>query len=368
MHFASSGPDALVLVEQEPFDVVVSDMRMPEMDGAALLAEVQKKNPGSVRIILSGQADEESVTRAYACAHHYLGKPCEPEHLQRVIEGFLHLRDVLDSPTLRELVGTSADLPMNPTIYAKLVEAMGNEEVSIPQLASIVEHDAGLASQILRLANSGFFALRRPATTVSTAINFVGAKTLRYLVLQAEVFGHARDVGDMGHFSLDALQQHSVLVGHIAQDLVNGPDLKSQAFLAGLIHDVGKLVLLVRATDAYREVLQKAHRGRSLLELERETLGATHAEVGAYVLGLWGLPPVLLEPLARHHDPGELEGDEIGLTHALYLANLIAHKAVDDDPNATEPYPAWIAQVGLEERMDDILENARTALETTAAV
>src|SRR5262249_19689406 len=157
MTFADSGAVALERMQERPYDVIVSDLRMPGMDGAKLLEIVSGRWPETVRIVLSGSAELEQTIRLVPFAHQDLSKPCQPHHLENVIDRCLLLHDLLGQSSLRSLVGRIRALPTLPRIYAALQAIIQDDNVTVAEVAKLVADDPALAARVLQIVNSAFF-------------------------------------------------------------------------------------------------------------------------------------------------------------------------------------------------------------------
>jgi YesN/AraC family two-component response regulator len=145
IELASGGPEALETMAQAPFDVVITDMRMPGMDGAQLLDLVKARFPRTVRIILSGQSDRETILRSVGPSHQYLSKPCDVDELkQRLIRAFA-LRDMLDGPQLKEVISRLKTVPSLPALYVAVTEALQSPETSIAKIGNLIAQDMACA-------------------------------------------------------------------------------------------------------------------------------------------------------------------------------------------------------------------------------
>ena len=301
LHFAVSGPDALELLASRPIDVVVTDMRMPGMDGAALLHEVSARHPDTVRIVLSGHSDSDSALRAMTAAHQYLSKPCDRATLVTTVERALELRSRMKNDRLREVLHRIGTLPPVPQTYASIVRILNSPDSSLDQIQDVVRRDSVLAGKVLHLANSSYFGRSGSMTNLGAAVGLLGTKMLRNLVLTAEL---AKDLGsippDVG-LSVEALQEHSLAVAGIASRLEPGAAWSEDAYLAGLLHDTGLLVLASRLPEEFRRVEEECRRtGSPRLEVERRVLGCHHGDVGAYLFSLGGLPAVIVQAVSAH--------------------------------------------------------------------
>lgn len=334
MVFACGGPAALDQLQSGSFDVIVTDMRMPRIDGAELLRHVAENYPQMVRIILSGHSELEAVLRVVAVAHQFLTKPCQPEVLKGAVERACALQNLLASPGLRGLVGRLGALPSRPSEYESLLRLLDDPNASIHDLARIVQRDVAMYARCLQLVNSAFFGLSQRVTTIEQAISYLGLRMLKSLVFSTSAFSVFKVDQRLESLCYHDLSTHALNTAKIATRLVPDRGLADDAFMCGMLHDVGVLVFATRIPDAYLEILDRAkHEGRSVFAVERDALGCGHAEVGAYLLGAWGLPYAVVEAVARHHTPGETTSRGIDLVGATHVADALAHELDDPDPD-----------------------------------
>ena len=327
MTFVTSGEDALKALEQAPFDVVVSDMRMPGMDGAQLMGKVRQRHPQIVRIVLSGHSDQEMIYQSIAATHQYLAKPCATEVLKATVMRACALRELLGDDSLRRLVTGMQQIPSQPTLYAEIRREAEAKTASIGTIAAIISKDMGMTAKILQLVNSAYFGLRSIVSTSEQAVNLLGLDTVQALVLTVHVFSQFASTQG-SRFSMDRLWEASTETGSLARAIAKveqAPALViDQAYTAGLLHDVGILVFAANILKQYDAMLKTAHdQGVELWEVERLELGTTHAEVGAYLLGLWGLDDPIVEAVAFHHHPSDCVGDTFSPLTAVHVANVL---------------------------------------------
>lgn len=356
MRFAEGGEAALAMIAAEHFDVVVCDMRMPKVSGAVVLGEVKLRHPEATRIVLSGHSEVESVLRTVPVAHQFLSKPCEPELLVRVIERALELRRLVEAPRLRALIGGVDALPSTPTSYVKLLELLARPQVGAKEIAQIIEGEPGMTAKVLQLVNSSFFALSREVVDVGEGVALLGTETIRALVLIAGAFAFAESLEPS---FVEAQRRHALAVGALARRIVLDPSHRERAFAAGLLHDLGRLLLWVRRPGELERTEEAARAaGVSLAETERQVLGVTHADVGAVLLRTWGLPFDVVEATALHHGP--LPEDASPSLVAVYVAN---HLVAPAQQRALEPLDLeGLRRLGLERHLP-----AWQALATEAA-
>ena len=258
MMFASSGMEALALIEREPVDAIVSDMRMPGMTGAELLGRVKKGWPSTARIILSGQADQESVIAVLRSAQQFLAKPCEAAVLIGAVDGVLRVQRSLADPKLRELIGGVATLPTLPTVYHDLVAALDAPEVDLPALGTILASDPGTSAELLKLVNSAFFGLPREVSSVESAVSLLGLENIQALVLTGSAFrisNSPEGIVDVEGMRSSALRR-AAIARSIAQAEGWTPQERGLAVLSCMLRDVGGLVLAEGYPDAAQRLTE----------------------------------------------------------------------------------------------------------------
>ena len=304
--FAGSGAEALDLLAAEPFDVVVTDMRMPVMDGAALLERVHALHPDTVRLILSGQMEAEAALRASRHAHQFLAKPSNAETIYALVRSTSRLRELMDSKVFRRAVGRVDQLPRIPEVYQALRVELDKPETALRRVAEIIERDPALVATLLKLASSAFFAGQRRVSSLMDAVTRLGIG-----MIQGVALATALDTDDrsLDRFELRHLHDRSLVVAMTARMLAPVPAVGDVAFTAALLADTGTIVLARGVPDECAPVWERAAaEGRPHHELERELWGVDHAAAGAYLLALWGLPDAIVEAVARHHAPAGIGG------------------------------------------------------------
>jgi HD-like signal output (HDOD) protein len=311
-------------MEQETFDIVVTDMRMPVMTGAQLLEEVKRRYPECSRIILSGQADPDTIMRAVDPTHQYLAKPCNTSELKKRLVRAFAVRG-LKNPELQAVVSGLEALPSLPALYMEVTSELENREPSIARIARLISEDMAMTAKMLQLVNSAFFGLRSRVSDPIQAVQMLGLDTLRALLLETHVLEKFRsDI--LGQPEITYLWKHSFAVARFAKGIAAFEKADRQmiddCFTAGLLHDSGKLILSSAMGNKYKTVLDLVRKdARTLIDAEAEVLGCNHAEVAAYLLGLWGLPESVIEGVAQHHDP--MGSDQTG-----FSTGLATHAAV----------------------------------------
>ena len=296
LSFAVGGGAALEMLDRQMFDVVVSDMTMPYVDGVAVLKYTHATHPETVRIGLSSESGEDLALRAATVAHQSLTKPLTPDELERTLHRALKLRALIADPIMRAAIGGLSELPALPQTYSRLMAVLDDPRSGMLDVARIVEGDVAATAQILHLVNSAFFGFGHPVKTILQAVQLLGVDLVKGLVLSTS-FVSGSMTPEMSR-ACEELQTHSVQVAHVASSIAK-PAWRRDALTAGLLHDIG---WLVQIHCGPRTVLKTMGRRFSTLAAEPED-GGLHAALGAYLLGLWGLSLDVIDAVAMHHHP-----------------------------------------------------------------
>lgn len=331
--FAVGAENALEEMKKAPVDVVVSDMCMPRMDGAALLAKVKADYPTTARLVLSGHAERELILRALPVAHQYLSKPCEVTTLRVAIERTCELHRLLEDDAIRRAIGQLERLPSGSQTYAALTEVASDPRAGIADVAAIVQRDPAMSVKVLQLVNSAYFGCAQRVVSIQDALRYLGIELVKGLSLTAHVFDMLEMKAVPG-FSVEKLQSHSILTARIAKRLIDDPRRGEEAFTAALVHDVGKMIIATGLPEQFGQIVREVHEtGKPFHDVEKEIVGVTHAEVGAYLLGVWGLPFSIVESVAFHHRPGSVSPGPCDVIAAVHAADALVEAAETE----TEP-------------------------------
>lgn len=365
MQFVQSGKEALEIMAREPIDVLVSDMRMPEMDGAELLQIAQGLYPDVVRIILSGHAELEAAMRALTVAHQFLSKPCEPGLLENIVERAYDLQSLINDQTVKEIVGRIEKLPSLPRIHSELMLTMSSKNVSNEEVTQILKKDMAICAKTLQVVNSAYFRLPRTISRMEEAVVFLGFDTIMQIVLAVEVFQYSESRLHPT-MSLEVLQSHALLVASLASSFFTEKQDKGDAFTAGLLHDIGWLVLAAEMPDYIDNVLSemKANQSWTMYEAEQHVYGATHAEIGGYLIGLWGLPYPIVEAVSNHHKPTRVDLEKFSILSATHIADGLVNGelfvGVENSRRNTSTIDLEYCKIiGVEEKLPEWQELAR---------
>jgi HD-like signal output (HDOD) protein len=345
---AASSAAALSTLAQARFDAIVSDIGTPAMDGPQLLAQVRDRHPNVVRLCLSDTVDDDAFLRAVPVTHQILGKPCNAENLCEVLERICSLRDILQHPTIHQLIDKLKALPATSQTFQALSEAIAQPNAHAADIARIVSNDTALSVRILQLANSAFYRRGAPATSIQAAISYAGLEMIKSLALSACVFS-ALDASPAAIKRLQDLQGRSLRRAHFARMLLRESRHADEAFAAALLLDIGQVVLALNAPEKFEQMIELARStGRACHEVEAEVFGVSHPEVGAYLLGLWGLPLDLIEAVAYHHTPSRVQHAHTSVLAAVHVADAVVDATADRPAKLLDRLDAsFVARTGV---------------------
>jgi len=348
----ADGEAALKLLQQSTFDVVVSDLEMPGINGIKLLTEVQKLQPQCSRILISGYSDQAAAADALNCTHLFMPKPFDLKTLKATLARISSLDAYLKDDKLRGLAGRMRVLPSFPRLYLEVIKEIESHSSSIQGIAEIVAKDPGITTKILQVANSAAFGRAERIQDPVEAVQHLGMTTVRSLVLSTQVYCNFAP-GRLQSFSAEELWGHLMKCGDLARTIMRreGAEIAEteDAFTAGMLHDMGKLMLADSLPDQFAKALTLAtEKGIPLIDAEQEIFGATHAGLASYLLGLWGLPAAIVEAVAFHHTPQRSDLRKFSTLTAVHVANAFSSKERSGHLNLD-----YLTEIGVADRLDD---------------
>lgn len=368
MQFVTGAEAALAALEARRFDVIISDFGGKAYDGIGLLKSVRERWPAVVRLLLDGQASQENVMKALPVVHQLLARPFDLGSLGNLVNRTVILQAHLYSNGVVAALGSLKSLPAVPRLYQQLTQELASGQATPKSVATIIEQDMSMTLRLLQLVNSAFFGLARRITHIREAVTYLGFEPIRNLVASAELFRAMSKICAPAGFSLDEVQQHSQKVGITAASLLADRELARTAYCAGVLHDVGKVVLAVSMPEAYSRAAELARRlGIRHHDAEQQVFACSHAEIGARVLALWGLPQTLVEAVAFHHQPGALDDRQFSIAGAVHVADALEHGRLEG-LSPSNPGPAlsridqdWIEAIGSRGALDGWIANLSAA-------
>ncbi len=362
MTFVGSASDALERIEQQAFDAVVTDLRLALINGAQLLNEVMQRQPKVLRFVLSDLSDRQATMKCVGTAHQFISKPCDPQVLAAALERALAYESWLPGEKVRSLLAQLHKLPSPPQLYFEVVKALQSPDASLETVGALIARDPAMTAKILQLVNSAVFGLKRTVASPAEAVMYLGIDTTKSVILLAHSFSYFDQVKD-ADFSVENLWRHSIRTGNFARWIAGLERLDKErveeSYTAGMLHDLGKLALAANLPQQYSEAaMLAASRNVPLWEAEEEVLGANHAELGASMLAIWGLPVAIIEAVALHHHPARFLSQAFCPLTAVHAANAIEH-AESSGANNLPVDADYLAQLGLDQRLPIWWEHCR---------
>jgi len=326
--FMDNGEDALAYLEDNEVQLIISDIRMPSMNGFDLLKKVKEKYPLTLRVALSGYTDSKKIYKALEenIAKMYMFKPWDNKELVNIIDQMMELEDVLKDKELLDLINNINDLPTVPQLYLD-IKRLIQEEADVEDIAKKIEEDPPITSRILRVANSAFYGAK--TGSIAQAIMYIGLINVKNIVLSNGVFDAARS----HNTNVKILWEHATVTNKITnliyQDFMNKkiPNIFASA---GLLHDIGKVIMFTHYSETYDDLLREAvENKKTIVDLEKERYEVTHQELGGYLLNWWEIPLPIVETALYHHIPMDPRVINRELVSIVHLANYYSWLAVD---------------------------------------
>ncbi|MGH8256791.1 MAG: HDOD domain-containing protein, partial [Steroidobacteraceae bacterium] len=321
--FVPDAEAALAELSRGEFEAIISELQLPKTDGAQLLARVRELHPDVVRLCLSDGLDEELFLRAVPVTHQFLSKPCHADSVREIVERACSVGSILHNESIRQLISKLQTLPATPQTFEALSAAIALPTAHAAAISDIVSADRALCVKTLQIVNSALFRRTGTIKSIQAAVSYVGLEMLKSLALSACVF-HALDASPTTSKLLADLQARSIRKARFAHMLLEGSHGADEAFTAALLLDVGEAVLALSAPAQFERMAALARaRDAAWHEVEPECFGVAHPEVGACLLGLWGLPLELIEAVAHHHCPSRVQHAQTRVLAAVHVADAI---------------------------------------------
>ncbi len=334
---AASGKEGVQILQSKAFDVVVSDLTMPGMDGVHFLGHVVRTQPDAARIIISGYLDRLKIAQCLFVGHRYFNKPCDTKTLAALLLKLASFRDMVSNQKVRRVIGGLGSLPGPPDTYIKLEEVLNSAYSSVNDVAAVVEQDMGVTAKLLQIVNSAQFGIARQIVSPTEAVQLVGVEVVRGLVLGLQAFSVYKSNPAKKAPPSD-LWDHSLRIALTARRLAQSHGLSHEncekAFLGGLLHDIGKIVIMANAPEDHNDVVTFARNYKTPMhEAETRRFGAHHGQIGAYLLALWGIQDNVVRLVEHHHSLESFPETED------FAPLVMIHAAHAIESTADNPYP-----------------------------
>jgi HD-like signal output (HDOD) protein len=330
----TSAAEALASLEKELVDVIITDLYMPGIDGAALLEEVRSRYPTVLRFVLSGEAKPGVMVQAARLSHQYLSKPCETALLHKTIVETVARMGAIKNPEVSKTITHLEGVPSRQASLAEFLRLLSDNSVSLDAIATSLKKDPGLSARLLKVANSPYFGHSGAIESLDDAIGLLGMDMIVSMAATHKLFAVTPPPA-ASNLQLDALWTHCVyvssLVRHLGYKLKVSQAVMREAGTAALLHDIGKLVLAHAAPSAFAAAYTRAQAEHMPgWQAEYFIFGNHHAEIGGCLLKLWGLPVSVVEAVSMHHTPHNATEDRVGPVTLLHIADTLAHAGSDD--------------------------------------
>ncbi len=374
-YFACSAKDAIDLLNSTDIDIVITDMRMPGVDGVEFLKQIQAQYPDKIRIIITGQMDIDDMVVATGVAHQMIAKPLDPNKLIALITDLVS-QELLQNAAISKALNAIVNLPTIPEIYFQIDELLAKPDPDIARVADLIHHDLGLTAKILQVVNSGFFGLQTRVSNIVTAINYIGINVVKSIIMHQHLFSTNYFKRDL-YSNVNLIANHSLCVASLARKICqefkyNARTVES-CFILGILHDIGRLSML--AIEGYAGFISensnwKSSNSESLDLVELEKFDINHSTAGAYLVGIWGLPKEYIDIIKFHHTPEHYSGILKNEIAVIYLAEFLSKKRIRNIVQSTKPNEEfeavdiltginkdYIIQENLVEKLNKLIRN-----------
>lgn len=324
--FAETAERALQILANNKIDIVFSSPNIIMSTGSNVLNEIKRLFPEVIRFALASSLDNQQVVQVSPLVHQFIYPPYTTENFKDRIERTLNFQKILKNDKIEELIKNTTNLPTLPEIYIQIEQEVAKPDFSINKIANLIAKDINLTAKILQIVNSAYFGLQREISSINFALTYLGVNIIKSLIFYIHLFSNFKVTSENKKY-LERFWQHSLVVAsnsyHLANKYLNEKFEIDSAYTAGVLHDVGKFVLLNTYTYPQNVILLAEQKTFDNLEAEYEIYECTHAEIGAYLLGLWGFPPQIVEAVAYHHQPSSMNKNQLNFATIIHLADFL---------------------------------------------
>ena len=327
VHFSNSQADALCVLSQVDFDLLFVDLSAGPLAGIQFLGQVWQRHPQIIRFLLGPSYDSDVMLTCVMGGHQFIQKPLSVSSVRASLDRAQMMDRMLQDKAVQSVVSRIRTFPSRPTIYVEVMKELRSPNASAITVGEIVSKDLAISTKLIQVINTAPFGLLQPVTTPADAVLMLGMEITASLVLGIEAFARLDHIKPL-YFSIDQVWRHCQTVAvtskKIAELFSSDREVAHDAFTSGLLHDLGKVALAMNLEEQFQSTFALAQQRKIRgWQAEREILGATHAEAGAYLLSLWGLPASIVEAVGMHHCPSSRLDRDFSAATAVHLANTL---------------------------------------------
>lgn len=323
-YFTQTIDEAFSIIKKNEINIIICDLNIPQINGIDFLEVLKDDFPSIIRIVLFDHENQiELLLKSVVSAHKFISKPIDSEKFYKIITQTLMLNSFLIEENVLKVLNQIESFPSLPQTYIEIEEELNREDFSIKNISDIVHKDMAIATRILQIVNSPLLGLARVITDIQQAVSLLGMTMLKSLILYTQIFRSFE-----GNMRVENIQreiwEHSLKVANTSKLLVanfgNRNDIET-AFISGLLHDVGKIIIINNEKFVFDILELMKSENIEYNEAEYKILGTTHAEIGAYLLSLWGLPSIIVDSVKNHHKISKIDNNIISVQSAVFIAN-----------------------------------------------
>jgi putative nucleotidyltransferase with HDIG domain len=334
-------------------EIVFAHLRQGAMASTYFLNEVWTRNPQTTRFLLGDSStDSDTLVRCALGPHQFIVAPLDAEKIETALKRAEALKRFVRDEKIRLLMSRMRTLPSRPALSIEVMRELRSPTASARSVGELVGKDVAIATKLLQVANSAYYSAQQQVTDPTEAVLRLGLESTAALVLSIEAFAKLDKLKPL-YFSMDRVWKHSQAVAELARKIaqIMGCDGETIAHIStsGLLHDIGKLALAQNFQEDYERLLRESEEQKvPLHQLEKDFFGVTHAEAGAYLIALWGLPLQIVEAVAYHHLSAAALNPEFSGAAALRLADQLVHTP----ENLKQILAEYPCELGLWPRLD----------------
>ena len=346
--YVDNGKHALKALSQHKFDVIITVLALGKVSGVELLKAISTKYPAMIRVAITNEDNSVSKLNSQASniCHYTFAPPLNVGHIHQTISSISDNNKAITKDHIIKAVAKVKTLPSPPKVYLQLNAILEESNTDSDKISEIIAQDPALAAKVLQFSNSSFMNQGKPINNITEAITRMGLETLCCIVMTAELFSYEPDIPG---FSVTKEQQHCLSTARLAASMVKA-ELKRDALLAGLLHDIGKIVLFEMDANLTNKYFKYRVKNADNNALEQKVFATDHNHVGGYLLHMWSFSYHLIEAVVMHHHPEKLLKRSFGIAQAVYLADVLLREH--------QPDPEFIKHYKLESVLETLEKRA----------